>query len=130
MSRRINISLIFLIVYFAIYIVAFVVLPMYFHIFRLDGAYFPLFFFFPFIFGRRGFRRKTQSQGNSGSNAQGQSDEILNGTYDTRGWEKRKATQYDEYGIQTRKSVTRYWYYIGMAIVIVAGLLFLFIRGF
>lgn len=131
MKRKISITVIILAVYFAIFISIYVILPLFFHNFRTFGGYFPLFFFFPFIFGRRGMRRRNTAGGNTGHNGMPTpEDEVMNGHFDTDAWEKRNADRYDEFGIKTTRATSRYLYYAGVAIIMVAVFFLLYFRGF
>lgn len=131
MKRRISIGLIILLVYAAMFIVMFLVLPLLHLRFGAFGGYFPFFFFFPFVFGRRGFRRRNTGQ-NSNQNETHSSDDIdrmMESNYNADEWAKKNAVNFDEYGIRTRSSTGRYWYYVGALLIIGTAIAILVLTG-
>lgn len=131
MRRKISGIWIFYAVYIAIFLVFYIVLPIFFSGFHLFQNYFPLFFFFPFIFGRRGMRnRNAQNTGKSPNNPQNGEYDLNASSYDTADWEKRNSQMYDEYGIPKRAAFPRYLIYIGMAVVVIFSLALLILTGF
>lgn len=129
MRRRITLPAILILVYFSIFIALYVVLPLFFNRTYSFRGFFPFFFFFPFFLGRRGFRNTNSNKRRNRSTAQPQQDDILNEKYDASKWEKDAAENYDEYGIRIKSDFTRYWYYIGMVVILVAAVILLLLKG-
>lgn len=117
-----------MIVYFVIFLIFYVILPVFFHTNYSIGGFVPFFFFFPFIFGRRRARPRYPN-GNTPQSQQTPEDELLNNPYDTRKWEKSKSENYDEYGIRVKNDISRYWYYVGLLVILAASIILLVIRG-
>lgn len=113
-------------VYFAIFLIFYVVLPVFFHRSYSLGGFFPFFFFFPFVFGRR--RPRSRNTSPQAQNQDPMDQDILNEQYDTREWEKSKAENYDEYGIRIRRDTSRYWYYIVVGVILAASIVFLLVN--
>ncbi len=127
MRRRISGYVIFLIVYLVIFVLLDFVIPSYFKNYSYYGGFFPLFFFFPFMFGR-GIRSGRGNNGNSSDRNRNDND-ILNGNFDSSAWEQRNRTEYDEFGIPVKKTPVRTWYYLGMVIILAVSLGILFYKG-
>lgn len=131
MAKRIGVGAIILIVYASIFVIFYAVIPFVFNRSYPIQGFIPFIFFFPFFLGRRGSRSRYQNQNqNAGSSSPQQSPEdILNEQYDTSGWEKTHAKNYDEYGIRMNNSTSRYWYYIGVVIIVAVATMLLLLKG-
>lgn len=127
MRRRIGLGGMILIIYAALFVMVYVVVPVFLPQLHVYGGYFPLFFFFPFIFGRRGVRRRNTNTTTSQSNSDDQS--FMN-TKDTADWERRNAQMYDEFGIPKRSTSSRLLYFVALAIILSAALILLVFRGY
>ncbi len=125
MTRRIGLGGIILIVYLAVFLAIYIVLPLVLHVNNPFGSYFPFFFFFPFFLGRRGFRtgrnRKNGDLNNQGENP----EDIFQNKYDTGDWDRKHSRNYDEFGIRVKNDLSRYWYYVGMAVIVAAAAILL-----
>ncbi len=129
MARKLGLGGIILIIYLAIFLISYVVLPYVFHRGNLLGGYFPYFFFFPFFFGRRGFRTGKSRQKTGSNSPGGTHDDLMDVNYDPKEWEKYKTENYDEFGIKVKNDLSRYWYYIGMAVILAAAIVILLLKG-
>lgn len=129
MARRLGLGSIILVIYLGIFLISYVVLPLVFHRSNVFGGYFPFFFLFPFFLGRRGFRngRSKQKTGNKGPGSA--QDDVLENQYDPKEWEKYKTASYDEYGIKVKNDLSRYWYYVGLVVILAAAVVIFLLKG-
>lgn len=132
MRMRFGIGTIIMVVYLAFMITMYVILPMLKISLGPFGGYFPLFFFFPFMFGRRGARSRNRSQTSRQAPPDHSSeiDQMANSTFDSSEWEKNSRMNYDEYGIRTVSGISRYWYYVGVLGIAAVTIIILFFKGF
>lgn len=128
MGKRVSWMVIFFAVYGVILVMTYIVIPIFLPQLHIYQGYMPLFFFFPFIFGRRGARGRTYQPG--GNNPTGSNGDPQAEGYDTAEWERKNARTYDEFGIPRKASLPRFWYYAGIVVVMSVALAILVFSGF